>query len=163
MELKTVYFEHPGSETTEAVLDIARRRAEELGIKKVVVASTTGATALKALDVLKGLKVIVVTHVTGMREADVQEFTEQNRELVAAGGGVLLTAAHAFSGLNAAVRQKYSTSGFGDVVAGSLRIFGQGVKVACEITLMAADAGLVRTDEDIIAVGGTGHGADTAL
>lgn len=28
--------------------------------------------------------------------------------------------------------------------------FGQGTKVACEITLMAADAGLVRTDEDIV-------------
>ena len=35
--------------------------------------------------------------------------------------------------------------------------------MACEISMMAADAGLVRTDEDIISVGGTGKGSDTAL
>jgi len=37
------------------------------------------------------------------------------------------------------------------------------MKVACEITLMAVDAGLIRTDEDAIAMGGTGKGLDTAL
>jgi hypothetical protein len=45
----------------------------------------------------------------------------------------------------------------------TLRMFGQGMKVACEIAAMAADAGLVRTDEEIIAIGGTGRGADTAV
>ncbi|HEY55942.1 MAG TPA: hypothetical protein G4N90_00735 [Dehalococcoidia bacterium] len=163
MELKTVYFEHPGGETTEAVLNIARCRAEELGIKNIVVASTTGATAVKAMDILKGFRVIVVTHVAGMREPNVQEFTEKNRQVVEAEGGVLLTAAHAFSGLSAAMRQKFNTYVIGDIVASTLRIFGQGIKVACEIALMAADSGLVRTDEDVISIGGTGHGADTAL
>ena len=51
----------------------------------------------------------------------------------------------------------------GDIVANTLRIFGQGTKVACEITLMATDSGLVGTDEDIIAIAGTGKGADTAV
>jgi len=37
------------------------------------------------------------------------------------------------------------------------------MKVTCEITLMATDAGMVRTDEDAIAMGGTGKGLDTAL
>ena len=37
------------------------------------------------------------------------------------------------------------------------------MKVVIEITVMAADAGLVRTDEDIIAIGGSGRGADTAV
>ena len=163
MELKTVYFEHPGSDTTEAVLNIARGRAEELGIKNIVVASTTGATAVRAVDILKGFRVIVVTHVTGMREPNVQEFTEKNRQLVEAEGGIMLTAAHAFSSLSGAMRQKFNTYVIGDIVASTLRIFGQGLKVACEITLMAADSGLVRTDEDIVSIGGTGHGADTAL
>jgi hypothetical protein len=48
-------------------------------------------------------------------------------------------------------------------MAYTLRIFGEGTKVACEIALMAADAGLVRTDEPVIAVAGTGRGADIAL
>ena len=163
MELKTVYFEHPGVEPTETTLQIAKRRAEELGIQKVVVASTTGDTAVRALGILKGLRIIVVTHVTGMREPNVQEFTEKNRQIVESQGGIILTGAHAFSGLSAAMRQKFNTSVVGDIVANTLRLFGQGVKVACEIAPMAADSGLVRTDEDIISIGGTGHGADTAL
>jgi len=55
------------------------------------------------------------------------------------------------------------SSAIGDVVAMTLRMFGQGMKVACEIAAMAADAGLVRTDEEIITIGGTGRGADTAV
>ena len=51
----------------------------------------------------------------------------------------------------------------GDVIAQTLRTFGQGMKVALEIAAMAADAGLVRVDEDIISVGGTRRGADTAV
>ena len=66
MELKTVYFEHPGRETTEATLNLARARAKELGIENIVVASTSGETAVRALDILHGFKIIVVTHVTGM-------------------------------------------------------------------------------------------------
>ena len=163
MELKTVYFEHTGSENTEAALQVAKHRAQELGVKNIIVASTTGATAVRAMDILKGLRVIVVTHVTGMREPNVQEFTEKNRQIVESQGGVLLTTAHAFSGLSAAMRLKFNTYVIGDIVTGTLRIFGQGIKVACEIALMAADGGLVRTDEDVISIGGTGHGADTVL
>ena len=163
MESRTVYFEHLGVETTENTLQIAKRRAEELGIKKVIVASTTGDTAVRAMDILKGLRVVVVTHVAGMREPNVQEFTEKNRQMVESKGGIMVTAAHAFSGLSSAMRHKFNTYVIGDIVANTLRIFGQGVKVACEVTLMAADSGQVRTGEDVISVAGTGHGADTAL
>ena len=163
MELKTVYFQHSASENTELTLQIAQRRAEESGINNIIVASTTGATAIKAMDILKGLRVIVVTHVTGLREPNVQDFTEKNRQLVESKGGILLTTAHAFSGVSAAMRHKFNTYVIGDIISNTLRVFGQGVKVACEIALMAADSGLVRTDEDAISIGGTGHGADTAL
>ena len=163
MELKTVYFEKPGNENTEAVLHIAKQRAKELGIKTILVASTKGDTAVRAMDVLQGLRVIVVTHVTGMREPNIQEFTEENRKIVESKGGVILTTAHAFSGLSRAMHNKYNMHVLGEVIADTLRIFGQGMKVTCEITLMAADAGLVRTDEDIISIGGTGRGADTAV
>jgi len=61
------------------------------------------------------------------------------------------------------MRKKYDTYIIGDIVANTLRILGEGMKVVCEIAAMAADSGLVRTDEDIIAIGGTGRGADTAV
>ncbi len=173
MELKTVYFENPGRGNTDEVLRIARQRAEELGIKTVLVASTTGETAVKAMDALQGLRVIVVTHSSSFREPDTQEFTEENKKIVQGKGGVILTTTHAFGGLNRAMRQSSipeapATYIVGDIVATTLRVFGQGMKVACEIAAMAADGGLVRTDEDVIAVAGTGgrtggRGADTAV
>jgi len=163
MESKTVYFANPGSENTEAVLRIARQRAEELGIKNIVVASTRGDTAVRAMDAFHGLRVIVVSHVTGLREPNLQEFTEENRKIVESKGGIMLTAAHAFSGVSRALRTKFNTVTIGDIIANTLRVFGEGVKVACEIALMAADAGLVRTDEDVISIAGTSRGADTAI
>ena len=163
MEGKIVYFEKSGPENTEAVLRIAKQRAEELGIKTVLIASTTGSAAVKAVELLKGLRVIFVSHSTGFKEPNVQSFTEENRKLVERGSGIILTATHVFAGLSRALRNKTNTAGIGDIVADTLRIFGAGTKVACEITMMAADAGLVRTDENIISVGGTGKGSDTAL
>jgi len=163
MELKAIYFENPGRENTEEVLRVARQRAEELGIKTIVVASTVGDTAVKATEVFSGFKIIAVTHVTGMRGPNTQEFTEENRKMIESRGGIVFTTTHLFSGLSAAMRKKYNTYIIGDIVANTLRIFGQGMKVVCEIAVMAADGGLVRTDEDVIAIGGTGRGADTAV
>ena len=106
MESKTVYFERSGSENTEAVFHIARQRAEELGIKTVVIASTRGDTAVKAIDALQGLRVIAVTHFTGFREPDTQEFTEENRKIFEGKGGIMLTTTHLFSGLSQAKKSK---------------------------------------------------------
>ncbi len=163
MDGKIVYFEKTGSENTEAVLRIVKQRAEELGIKTILVASTTGSVAVKAVEILKGLRVIFVSHSTGFKEPNVQRFSEENRKIVESKGGIILTATHVFAGLSSALRNKTNTVAIGDLVAHTLRIFGQGTKVACEISMMAADAGLVRTDENIISVGGTSQGCDTAL
>jgi len=163
MESKTVYFEKPGRENTEAVLGIARQRAVELGIKTIVVATTEGDTAVKAVEVFSGLKVIAVTHVTGFRGPSIQECTEENRRLVESKGGIVLTATHAFGGVSRAMRNKFNTYVIGDIIGNTLYIFGQGMKVVCEIALMATDSGLVRTDEEIISIAGTDRGADTAV
>ncbi len=168
MEQKTVYFEKPGGdENTAKTLSLAKARADELGIKTVVVASTVGDTAVKAVNTFKGFKVIIVTHVTGFREPNTQEFTSENRKIVEKKGGIIVTAAHAFGAihrsLGATGGPPAPTSAIGDIVAMTLRTFGQGMKVVCEIAAMAADAGLVRTDEEIICIAGTGRGADTAV
>ena len=163
MELKTTYFANTGKENTDEVLRIVKQRAEELGIKTIVVASTVGDTAVKATEVFSGFKIIAVSHFTGMRGPNTQEFTEANRKIVESRGGIVFITTHLFSGLSRAVRKKFNTAIIGDIVANTLRIFGQGMKVVCEITVMAADGGLVRTDEDVIAIGGTSRGADTAV
>ncbi len=163
MEVKAVYFDNPGKENTGEVFRIAKKRAEELGIKTIVVASTTGETAVKAVEAFKGLKVIAVGHTAGFSAPDTQRFTEENKKAVEGKGGIVLTTTHALGGLSMAMRQKFSTHVVGDIVAHTLRIFGQGMKVACEITMMAADSGLVRTDEDVIVIAGSNQGADMAV
>jgi hypothetical protein len=163
MEAKTTYFEKPGEENTEEVLELVKNRAQESGIKTIVIASTRGNTAVKAVEVLKGLRVIAVSHVAGFSSPGTQEFILTNRELVESKSGIVLTTGHAFSGLSRAMRNKHNMYLLGDIVADTLRIFGQGTKVACEIALMVADTGLLAAGEEIISVGGTGRGADTAL
>jgi hypothetical protein len=163
MEAKTVYFERPGQENTAEVLRLAGQRAKELSIKTVVVASTRGDTAVQAVAALKDLRVIIVTHSQGFREANTNTFTEENRKIVEKGGGIIYTGTHLFAGLSRAIRNKYNTYVVGELFASVLRLLGDGMKVVCEISIMVADAGLVRTDEEVIAIGGTGRGADTAV
>jgi hypothetical protein len=163
MESQIVYFEKAGSQNTEAALNIAKKQAEKLGTKTIIVASTSGNTAAKAVETFGGFKVIVVSHTTGFKQPDLQEFTEENRKLVESKGVIILTTTHAFMGVSRAMRNKFNTMVIGDIIANVLRIFGEGMKVACEITMMAADSGLVRTDEEVIAIAGTDRGADTAI
>ena len=163
METQSIYFAEPGSANTEKTLEIAKKRAEQLGIKTIVVASTSGETGVKAVKLLANYKVVVVTHATGFPAPDVQELTEQNRAKIVDKGGTILTATHAFGGVGRAVRRRFNTYQVDEIIAQTLRVFGQGAKVACEIVLMAADAGLIRTDEEVISIGGTASGADTAL
>ncbi|MCW4036240.1 MAG: hypothetical protein NWE75_03525 [Candidatus Bathyarchaeota archaeon] len=162
-EKPILYFEEGGEKNTEEILKAAKRRAEELGIRDIVVASTRGGTAVKAVESFKGYNVVVVTHSTGLREPGKQELLEENRERIVAAGGKILTASHAFSGVNRAVRRKFDTVGAADIVAQTLRMFGQGMKVVVECAAMTADAGLIPVDKDIISIAGSGKGADTAV
>ena len=158
------YFEKPGPKNTDGVLEAVSRRAKDLGIKKVVVATCSGQTALRALEILDpDLEIIAVSHETGFREPNHQELPEDVRQELQSKGVAVLTCQHAFGGIGRAVRNKLSTYQVNEIVAYTLRTFGQGTKVAIELTMMAADAGLIRTDEDVISVGGTGKGADSAL
>ena len=163
MEHPTHYFMDADQEHTEDVLRLVAARASELGIKRVVIASASGRTALAAVDVLQGLQVVVITHETGYVTDGVQEFPDDLRQALEARGVSVHTVTHAFGGLSRAMRKKFNTHVIGDIIANTLRVFGQGLKVAVEITLMAADCGAVRTDETVIAAGGAEHGLDTAI
>ena len=157
-------FRKAGPADTEAVFSAVSARAEALGIRKIVVATCSGRSALVARERLpNALEVIAVSHVTGFRGADTQELSVENREALRERGMKIVTAAHAFGSVGRGVRNRIGSYQIDEIIAYALRMFGQGTKVAVEITLMAADAGLVRTDEHVIAVGGTKEGVDTAL
>jgi len=158
------YFEKPGPRNTKKVLEAVSERAQALAIGKVLIATCSGNTAFEALEILKpDIRIIAVSHVTGFSKPDVQEMPEETREQLISKGVHVLTAQHAFGGVGRAVRNKLSTFQVDEIMAFTLRTFGQGTKVAIELAMMAADAGLVRTDEDIISVGGSAKGVDSAL
>jgi hypothetical protein len=157
------YYEEAGVSNTDETFKLALVRAEELGIRTIILPSTRGGTGAKASELFKGYNLVVVTHVCGFRKPDMVELTEEDRDVIVQNGGKILTATHAFGGLGRAVRRKFNTMQCDEIIANTLRVFGQGMKVACEITLMAADAGLISTQEDAIALGGTGRGVDTAI
>lgn len=158
MESKTVYFENIGLENTEVAFGLARERAKELGIKKLVIASTTGATARQALEFFKddGLRLVVIPH----QHDFIRKENAFPRELVAE----LEAAGHAvhFATMLFHTESLYGTSR-STLMANVLRCFSQGVKVCFEIVLMASDAGLLGRGERVIALAGTGRGSDTAL
>jgi hypothetical protein len=163
VNLLVSYFSDAGQGNTEKVLDLVSKRSDELGIDSIVIASTRGDTGVKALEKLPGKSVIVVTHSAGFSGLGVQDMPQQNRRQIEEAGGTVLTCQHAFGGVGRAVRKKFGTYMTEEIVAHALRIFGEGMKVACEIVLMAMDAGLLSGEEDVIAVGGTSRGADTAI
>ncbi|MBI2851379.1 MAG: hypothetical protein HYX80_10165 [Chloroflexi bacterium] len=174
MEGKITYFDKVGPDNTEVTLKIAKQRADELGIKTILIASTRGDVAARAVDVFNGCKVVAVGHAYGYREPNKNEFTDENRKKVESKGGAVVFAQHALTGLT---RRPTPPPAPGtppapltgpileipDIIASTLRMISAGIKVVVECGAMAADAGQVPTDQDIIAIAGSGRGADTAV
>jgi uncharacterized protein len=155
------HFEEPGPDNTRQTLEFAYDRGRELGINEVVVASSSGETAYRVLEVFKGFKVVAVTYHCGFHEPFQNSITDDVRRDLEEGVRVV-QATHALSGLERSFAKKHGGIYPVLIVADTLRLFGQGTKVAVEVAIMAADAGAL-SGNDIIAIGGSGRGADTAL
>ena len=161
-----VLFEKPGAENTAATLELAVQAAKKASLD-IVVATTGGGNIPVLLDLAEKVgytgKIVAVTHAFGSREkgknilepAKMQEFRDK--------GVIVVTAAHALSGAERGLSKKFSGIYPVEIVANTLKMLGQGTKVCVEICAMAADAGLIMTGEPVVAVGGSGRGADTAM
>lgn len=160
---KIVYFEALGPQNTDEVLRLAKERADALGIRDVVVASTTGETGVKASEVFKGFNLVVVSHAIGHRSPGSQSMLEENKKKILASGAQLLTCIMAFTGIERAVKKAFGTTLPVELISSALKLFGNGTEACVETTVMAADAGLISLDKEVIAIAGTGKGADTAL
>ncbi len=154
-------FPKPGYKNSEKALEILKEAIKKYDVKEVVVASTHGTTGLQAAKALKGFgtKVIVVTHNVGFKEPGTLEMKPETRKEIESLGGVVYTGTMPFRNIGTAIR---STLGYSqqDLIANTLRLLCQGIKVCVEIVMMAADAGLIGT-EDVLAMAGTARGADT--
>lgn len=165
MELKTLLFEKPGKQNTDATLQIAKERALALGIKQIVVASSHGYTARKAhaLFAPLGIKVIAVTICHAFENQGWCMSAETKRELQEL-GVIVHTGTHALGdSVGRAFTDKYGGRAIEEIVRDAYYRFCQGMKVAVECLLMAADAGLLDMDQEVISIAGTDSGADTAI
>ena len=163
--MTTRWFDEAGSPNTDQVIEAVRGHLASGGIGQVVVATSSGQTALRFAEALPrdAADLVAVTHHVGFRGGDQSDLDPQcATDLLAAGVG-LLTTSHALSGINRSISGKFSGTSGVEIIAHTLRLFGQGMKVCVEIAVMAADAGLIPTDRDVICVGGSGKGADTAV
>lgn len=162
MEGRTVYFEKKGKANTAEALRIARRRAEELAVRQVVLATTHGSTALMAADMFQGSGVeLIAVSISAAFDAEGWTMTSEERRQVEQRGVRVLTCLHGLA--DGVAEGFFGAATPGSVMAETLRCFSQGTKVAVEVSVMAAEAGWVRAGEEIIALGGTDGGADTAV
>jgi hypothetical protein len=163
LEATTVYFEQRGPANTDATLQLAKARAEALDLSDILVASYSGETGVKAAKVFAGYNLVVVAGVVGFREPNAVRLIEEKRSFIEQSGGRVLFAGHAFGMLGRAVNRRFGGIQVDEVIAHVLRLFSSGLKVGCEITCMAVDAGLIRAGAEVIAIGGSATGADTAI
>jgi len=154
-----VIFEKEGPENTAKTIDLAIKRAMELGIGSIVAASNKGVTAEQLIPWVEEFEIIIVGQAFGSG----REMEFDVRKKLESAGMKVLQATHALSGAERGLSTKFGGVYPVEIIANTLKMLGQGTKVCVEIATMAYDAGLVADDQDIIAIGGTGRGADTAM
>jgi hypothetical protein len=142
MQRTIEYFSERGPANTERVLKLACQRAQELGIRSIVFASTRGYTAAKAVELCPGMELIAVGIERDRFPAEEAERFQETGKLI----------------FSREIEHDYPPD-----MQLAFRRFGQGTKVAVQVVVCATQAGLIKEGETVIGIGGSGQGADTAL
>ncbi len=163
MQKTVTYFEKPGRDNTSQCLEIVKNALSEFDYKHVIVASTAGDTGQVFAEGLKdsNINLVVVTHSYGFKEPNSIELTDEARQAIEAAGAKIYTGTMITHSLETALAKQFNGVYPTLLVAQTLRRFGEGIKVCCEMIMMAADAGLVPEGEEVLTIAGTGRGADT--
>lgn len=156
------YFDKPGKENSQRCIEITASLVED-GYKHVIVATTAGETGAAMARRLQGkdVNLVVVTHSAGFREPNHFELLPENRDEILRLGGKIFTGTILTHSVETAFAREFNGLYPAMIVAQSLRRFGEGPKVCCEIVMEACDSGLIPEFEEVVAVAGTGKGADT--
>jgi hypothetical protein len=161
-----MHFDSTGPANTGETITIAVREAKERKVSHIVVASNSGKTAeaLAAEARKAGYegRLVCISHAYGFVEKGANELSGENRRQLEEQGLRVYTSSHVLSGAERAISRSFNGAYPVEIIAHSLRMLGAGVKVAVEIAVMALDGGLIPYGEPVVAIGGTGSGADTA-
>ncbi|MEK6727088.1 MAG: hypothetical protein AABY28_00230 [Candidatus Omnitrophota bacterium] len=147
------------------ILKPAIDAAKKNNISTLVIASTTGNTALKLLELVKGqnLQMIVVTHDEG-KPTQERRFNEDIRKALLANKAVVYTHNPRMVLLRKIIGKVFGRLGFPRWYVHLSEVkekYGTGVKV-CHIIVQMLREGGVLGDEKVVAIAGTKTGADSA-
>ncbi len=160
MKKEIVYFDKEGKQNTAECISAVKKRVSEGGVTHVVVASSTGSTALKLREALgSSVSIVCVTYHAGMKEPEI----DVNSPKLASLGVKVHAATHALSGVEKSVAKKFSGTYPALLIADAYKKISQGFKVSIEVMLSACDASLIPIGADVIAIGGSHEGCDTAI
>ncbi|MFQ6076269.1 MAG: pyruvate kinase alpha/beta domain-containing protein [Candidatus Bathyarchaeia archaeon] len=159
------FFDEPGEQNTDDVVEAVAKRVEAGGIGHVIVASTSGETATRFAKALEGkAKIFCVSEAPYRREWN-EEWPclkpRYREELEKLGVTIIDRVSYVF---HSSVLENAKLEGVApeQLVKETLYSLGQGLKVAVEVVLIAVSQGYVEPYQDVIGVGGSGEGADTA-
>lgn len=161
-----ILFKNKGPKNTERTFEAVGEKAKKLNLNHVVVASTSGETGAKAVRFFENrdLKVTVVSHQFGFKEDGKIELKDEKRKIIEeAENASLVVTPDVLTRVPKMVRGKYGGYNYLDIIADTLRLFSEGMKVCVECTVQAADSGEIPVGEEIGAIAGTSSGADTGI
>jgi hypothetical protein len=163
------YFEDTAKaeENTRAVVGIVGDYLKASSVGHVVFASNTGYVAAHFAPLARAnprVSFVAVKMAPAVDRIYDVKFDERHRKVMDDAGIELVCGTHALTGgVDRALRAKFEGFPPTAVIAETLYLFSQGMKVCVEIIAMAADAGLLPEAVEVISCAGTGHGADTAI
>lgn len=165
------YFHVCGQVNTKKTLELALQKARELNIGKLVVASETGLSALKATKLLHDseIKLIVVTSAAGTKIEntvigdlqigipDPKIWTHLEKE-----GATIVRATDPLYNIGAALEHQGIPT-LATIIRRILGLISSGTAVCVTTVLMATDNGVLIDGEVVVAAAGSWLGLDTAL
>lgn len=163
------YFPDFGPENTDEVIEAVAERLPDPAIRAIVVASSTGETALQLIErIPRPPQVFAVCDppwAIGKVPKAARIPPETKARLEALGAQVVDEVPYASRAYS--TRASDNLYGALDLLVVAFDAFrivgGNGLKVAIEVTLMATNTGRLAPGQDVIAVAGTQDGLDTAI
>lgn len=161
-----LYFESPGFQNTDSIIEVTEERLRMNDINAVIVPMTTGRTFEKFVNKLgEEANIISISEDEVLKACKRISYPDKG-----ALGKLIQNRLSKSSENDINLRRDIFDITFlplcGDsweLIAETLYIFGQGMKVAIEIAVAAVEIGKIDASKKVISVGGTGEGADTAV
>jgi hypothetical protein len=165
---KTYYFDKPGVVNTELAITFAVERALEACIDTIIIPTETGKSAIILSKIAKekgfSKELIAVRYHTGFENLNEQFMSEDVYNNLINSGFKVHTGTHLFSSISRSFRLRWEGIFIPEIVGATLKIVSSGFKTAIEVAVMAANGGLIKDiTRDVISLGGTSSGIDTAI